>query len=120
MLLGIKDLLKLVKEKKLVENLCEREMKNPEGAGFDLQMGEVFEISGDGYLGIKERDTPETKSVVKYEEGKNNSFVLKIFYINLNKRINIMFKRIISKWWFYLLLIILYSIYQKSRHLPLL
>jgi hypothetical protein len=33
MILGIKKLLKLVKEKKLVENLSERELKNPEGAG---------------------------------------------------------------------------------------
>ena len=33
MILGIKELLNLVKEEKLVENLSERELKNPEGAG---------------------------------------------------------------------------------------
>jgi hypothetical protein len=49
MVLGIKKLLKLVKEKKLVENLSERELKNPEGAGFDLRVGEIF-------LKLKEKD----------------------------------------------------------------
>ena len=54
MILGVKELLKLVKEKKIVENLSERELKNPEGAGFDLRMGKIYEISGDGFLGIDE------------------------------------------------------------------
>lgn len=75
MILGIKELHRLVDEIRLVENLCEREMKNPEGAGFDLRLGEVFELKGDGYLGIEERDTPEARSVAKYEDGKNNFFV---------------------------------------------
>jgi hypothetical protein len=37
MILGPVLLLKLVKEKKLVEHLAERELTNPEGAGFDLR-----------------------------------------------------------------------------------
>jgi hypothetical protein len=41
MILGIKELHRLVDEQKLVENLCEREQNNPEGAGFDLRMGEI-------------------------------------------------------------------------------
>ena len=92
MILGIKELHRLVDEQKLVENLCEREMKNPEGAGFDLRMGEVFEISGDGYLGIEERNTPEAKSVAKYEEGKNNSFVFepgKYYLIKTIEKVNL-------------------------------
>ena len=44
MILGITKLLELVREKKLVENLCERELKNPEGAGFDLRIGEIYGI----------------------------------------------------------------------------
>ena len=68
MILGPKKLLKLVKTKKLVENLSERELTNPEGAGFDLRLGEIYEISGDAFLGETERHTPENKLVAKYEE----------------------------------------------------
>jgi deoxycytidine triphosphate deaminase len=70
MVLGIQKLLELVKEKKLVENLSERELKNPEGAGFDLRIGELYEISGKGFLGVEERATPEMKLIAKYEEKK--------------------------------------------------
>ena len=51
MILGPKKLLQLVKTKKLVEGLSERELTNPEGAGFDLRVGEVYEISGNAFLG---------------------------------------------------------------------
>ena len=40
MVLGPKALLQLVKKAKLVENLSERELTNPEGAGFDLRLAE--------------------------------------------------------------------------------
>lgn len=66
MILGIKELHKLVAEQKLVENLCDREMNNPEGAGFDLRLGEVYELSGAGFLGVEERQTPEIKLLAKY------------------------------------------------------
>jgi deoxycytidine triphosphate deaminase len=92
MILGIKELHRLVDEIKLVENLCEREMNNPEGAGFDLRLGEVFEIEGDGYLGVEERNTPESKSVAKYEEKKVNSFVFepgKYYLIKTIERVNL-------------------------------
>ena len=49
MIIGPKKLLKLVKEIKLVEDLAERELTNPEGAGFDLRLGEVHEIFGDAF-----------------------------------------------------------------------
>ena len=70
MIFGVKKLLELVKGKKLVENLSERELKNPEGAGFDLRIGELYEISGKGFLGVEERDTPEMKLIAKYEKQK--------------------------------------------------
>jgi deoxycytidine triphosphate deaminase len=70
MILGIKELHKLVKEQNLVENLCEREMNNPEGAGFDLRLGEAYELSGDGFLGVEERQTPEAKSLAKFNPNK--------------------------------------------------
>ncbi len=41
MILRVKELLKLVKEKKLVENLSERELKNPKGLGFDFRIGQL-------------------------------------------------------------------------------
>jgi deoxycytidine triphosphate deaminase len=65
MILGIKKLHELVKEIKLVEGLCDREMNNPEGAGFDLRLGEVYELIGDGFLGVEERQTPDIKLVAK-------------------------------------------------------
>lgn len=77
MILGTKILLDLVKKKKLVEHLSERELTNPEGAGFDFRLGEVFELSGKGFLGITERQTPEAKSVARFDPKKKSSFVFK-------------------------------------------
>jgi deoxycytidine triphosphate deaminase len=65
MILGIKKLHELVKKINLVENLCDREMNNPEGAGFDLRLGEIYELEGDGFLGVEERQTPTAKLVAK-------------------------------------------------------
>jgi deoxycytidine triphosphate deaminase len=59
MFLGVDELLKLVHEKKLVENLCERELTNPEGCGFDLRLEEAYTITGEGYLGVEDRKTCE-------------------------------------------------------------
>jgi len=70
MVIGIKKLLELVKEKDLVQNLSQRELKNPEGAGFDLRIGELYKIKGRGFLGIEQRETPEMELIAKYEEGK--------------------------------------------------
>ncbi|TSC56540.1 MAG: hypothetical protein Greene071421_155 [Parcubacteria group bacterium Greene0714_21] len=67
MVLGIKELQILVKEKGLVQGLSERELTNPEGAGFDLRIGELYEVSGQGFLGIEQRETPEMKLIEKYE-----------------------------------------------------
>jgi deoxycytidine triphosphate deaminase len=67
MVLGVDKLLELVKEKKLVEGLCERELTNPEGAGFDLRVGEIFDLEGEGFLGIENRDTPNLNKVVEYK-----------------------------------------------------
>ncbi len=66
MVLGPKQLLKLVKKKRLVEHLSERELTSPEGAGFDLRLGEVYKISGESFLGITERKTADIELVAKY------------------------------------------------------
>jgi len=77
MILGVKELLKLVKEKNLVANLSERELKNPEGAGFDIRIGELYEISGKGFLGVEERETPRIRLLAKFNEEKPNKILLK-------------------------------------------
>jgi deoxycytidine triphosphate deaminase len=75
MLLGTEKLLKLVKEVKLVEGLSERELHQPEGAGFDLRLGEIYQLEGSGFLGIAERETPRLKLVAKFAQ--QTSFRLK-------------------------------------------
>jgi deoxycytidine triphosphate deaminase len=77
MLLGIEKLHQLVRENELVKGLCDRELNNPEGAGFDLRLGEVYSISGEGFLGVEERETPEVKLLAANDESKDereNSF----------------------------------------------
>ena len=71
-MIGTKELLELVNEKNLVENLCDRELQNPEGAGFDLRVGEVFIIEGgEAFLGEFERHTPKAGSIARYKEKKD-------------------------------------------------
>ena len=77
MILGPNELLKLVKSKKLVENLSQRELTNPEGAGFDLRLDEVYKISGDAFLGETHRKTADVKLVKKYDEKKKGSIKIK-------------------------------------------
>jgi deoxycytidine triphosphate deaminase len=77
MILGIDKLHKLVKTQKLVEDLCDRELQNPEGAGFDLRLGEVYELKNRSFLGIDERKTPDMKLKAKFDPKKNKSFVFK-------------------------------------------
>jgi deoxycytidine triphosphate deaminase len=74
MILGLDKLFQLIEEKKLVENLSERELKNPEGAGFDFRIGEIYEIKGEGFLGIEERKTPNAKLVAKYDPKEKKNF----------------------------------------------
>lgn len=92
MILGPKILLKLVKEKKLVENLSERELENPEGAGFDLRLGEVYRIKGDAFLGETHRKTADIELVKAYEKGKTQSIKIKpgdFFLVKTIEKINL-------------------------------
>jgi deoxycytidine triphosphate deaminase len=77
MIIGPKKLLQLVKKINLVENLDERELKNPEGAGFDFRLGEVYQIEGKAFLGKVERQTPSIKLLANYDSQKNQSFIFK-------------------------------------------
>jgi len=98
MILGIKKLHQLVKENNLVENLCERELNSPEGAGFDLRLAEVFELdaAGDNYfLGVDERNTPDVKSIAKNDSSKSeaeNYFIFepgKYYLIKTMEKVNL-------------------------------
>jgi deoxycytidine triphosphate deaminase len=77
MILGPKKLLQLVKKIKLVEGLSERELTNPEGAGFDIRLGEVYKISGKAFLGEIHRHTAEIELVKKYDPKKTTSVKIK-------------------------------------------
>ena len=76
-ILGPKKLLQLVKTKKLVEGLSERELTNPEGAGFDLRLGEVYKISDKAFLGETHRHTAEISLIKKYNSKKTQSIKIK-------------------------------------------
>lgn len=78
MILGPKKLLQLVKKIKLVENLDKRELTTPEGAGFDIRLGEVHTLDGGkAYLGITHRETPKVISKIKYQKSKIQSITIK-------------------------------------------
>ncbi len=77
MILGPQKLLELVKKEKLVTGLAERELKNPEGAGFDLRLGEVHKITGGtAFLGEEERQTPEIETILRYNPRKKQSITI--------------------------------------------
>ncbi len=78
MILGPKKLLQLVKKKKLVEDLADRELTSPEGAGFDLRLGELYRIKGGkAFLGEFERETPKIELIIAYEKGKKKAKTIK-------------------------------------------
>lgn len=83
MILGVSELLRLVREKKLVENLAERELTNPEGAGFDLRIGALYQVKGKGFLGVEERETPAMEEIVSYSSEETRSVVLEpnVYYV---------------------------------------
>ena len=95
MILGIQKLHELVKEMNLVENLCDRELNNPEGAGFDLRLGEVYELIGDGFLGVENRDTPQSKLLAVYDPAKaeaENYFIFepsKYYLVKTIEKVNL-------------------------------
>jgi len=89
MIIGTSKLLELVKEIKLVENLSERELTNPEGEGFDIRVGEVYKISGESFLGVKERSTAKIELIAAYNPNLEKQSI-----ITLNPRDYILVKTI--------------------------
>lgn len=76
MILGVDVLGKLVSKQKLVVDLSDRELTNPEGCGYNLRLGKVHRFKGTGYLGIEERKTPDTVLIAEYSPKKKQIFKL--------------------------------------------
>lgn len=90
-MIGSKKLLELVDKNKLVENLSERELENPEGSGFDLRVSEIFEIDNEeAFLGVSERFTPKVQSIAKY--GVEKEIIIKpqeFFLVKTIEKVNL-------------------------------
>lgn len=73
-------ILELNERYKLIENLSERELKNPEGAGIDLRVGEVYEIAGDSFLAAdnssRARYSPKIKPIGDISKDGNKLITL--------------------------------------------
>ncbi len=69
MALSAVKILELNEKYNLIENLSERELNNPEGVGIDIRVGEVYEIEGDGFLGVTERKMPNIKKIASISDG---------------------------------------------------
>jgi deoxycytidine triphosphate deaminase len=77
MILGVDNVLELIKNKKLIEGLDKKEI-NFEGCGVDLRIGEIYEMNDDtGFLHIKTRKTPNFKLIAKYKKDKSKKVKLK-------------------------------------------
>ena len=76
MIIGFDQLLPRVRKGELIKNLAQRELENPEGAGFDLRAAEVYEITSGGFLGVTERETSGTTLLARYEDGKVSAATL--------------------------------------------
>ena len=75
MILGVDKLSQMVKENKLIEGLCERELTNPEGCGFDLCLGKVHKLSGRGFMGLTERNSANTEELLSFDPKKQQAIL---------------------------------------------
>ena len=69
MVVSAKRIIDLNDKYHFLENLSERELKNPEGVGIDLRLAKAHRIVGPGYLGVTERDTSNVELVADIERG---------------------------------------------------
>lgn len=76
MVLGPKEILRLVKEKDLIKGLSDRELFNPESCTFDIRIKEISTLQGKAFLGIKERQTPQHVLLASYEGKEGNIITL--------------------------------------------
>ena len=92
MVLGVDRIKKLIKGITLVEDLGQRDLEDPEGAGLDLRVGEIFEISGETVLAIEKRKTVDSKSVAKFNPKKSAKFTIKpgeFFLFQTEEKVNL-------------------------------
>jgi len=101
MILGHSELRKLIKSHNLITGLAEREIKNPEGCVFDLQLDKVFKLKGKAFIGIEERETPDTVEIASFDPKKKSEFIFEpgeyylvktVEEVNLPDNIAAMFK----------------------------
>jgi len=79
--LGLDEIHRRIKKEKLIENLGQRELKNPEGVGIDLRLGAVYKISSGGAFieaNLGKRKGVKTKEIARYKKsGKQQEIVIK-------------------------------------------
>lgn len=77
MILGTDKVQKLIREEDLVQDLCERELNNPESIVVDLRLKKLFKLGGKAFLGITERETPKMEQIAEYDPNKKSSVIIK-------------------------------------------
>lgn len=78
MVVGTKQLLELVKTQELVEGLDQRELINPEGAGFDLRVDKLLIPAEPSFLGITHRRTAEMKTIAVFRKNAKKQVIYPI------------------------------------------
>jgi deoxycytidine triphosphate deaminase len=97
MIISNKKILELNKKYKIIENLSERESKQPEGVGIDVRIGEAYKLEGEGYLGVTERKTPEVKKIADIKRG-DKEIILKpgeLIVVRTIEKVNLPAKKIV-------------------------
>ena len=91
MLLGFDKLKELVMNANLLVDLPQNELEKEGGVAFDLRLGEVHEFVGEGFLGVNERKTPDTKLLGKFVDSNNEKITLepgKYYVIKTVEKVN--------------------------------
>ena len=101
MILGHSEIRKLLKSHKLISGLSERDLNNPEGCVFDLQLDRLYKLKGGGFIGINERETPDVVEIARYNPKKKSKQTIKpgeyyltktVEEVNLPENISALFK----------------------------
>ncbi|KKQ77149.1 MAG: Deoxycytidine deaminase [Candidatus Daviesbacteria bacterium GW2011_GWF2_38_6] len=79
--LGLDEVLRRIKKEKLIENLGQRELKNPEGVGVDLRLGAIYKIvEGGAFIeaDLGKRKGVKTEKIAEYKKrGRQLEIVVK-------------------------------------------
>jgi deoxycytidine triphosphate deaminase len=77
MILSALKVLELNEKYKLIEGLSERELENPEGTVLDLRVGQIHNIIGESFLGVKDRYSSKTETIGDIKKDGNKKFTIK-------------------------------------------